>query len=463
MNMKKKIFIIFLLIFTVGFININKVHAASSLSITCEDNTIEVGETTSCMVIGTVEKTYSGITAALGSNSYLQINQDSLRNLTDLPGDTHIYYIGEEVFPAGNIEITSFTVTGLSSGSGSLFLRQRTDEEPLGYWRYTETGTEPIIVPPFNYGITVTGGSDPGTLSGDSLLTNLVPNTGELTPAFDSYTFLYSMSVDFTRAGRITFNATKSNVYASVGNTSCDIPNSTSIESITCNIVVTAQDQTTSTYSVTINNSAYVEPIVTNDIFLETLDYDIGGALIPDFKRDVFEYEMHINFSNYTEINFTTTESEDGITVRGKKCLIPSNPNVESVTCNIKLSKNDKSANYKIVLINTNRPDIKCDLVIKSNIYIIDQTNKVIRVNSEHSLDTIKANLYSSCGEIQVFNDKVIITDGNNIVEYKLEKLKMPQTGNKKFLYFLACGSVLVIIGVFMFSKNYFFKKEELK
>ena len=117
---------------------------------------------------------------------------------------------------------------------------------------------------------------------------------------------------------------------------------------------------------------------------------------------------------------------------------------------------------YKIVLINTNRPDIKCDLVIKSNVYTIDQTNKIIRVNSEHSLETIKSNLFSSCGEISVYNDKVIITDGTNLAEYKLEKLIMPQTGNKKFLYLLACGSVLVIIGVFMFSKNYFFKKEEL-
>ena len=71
---------------------------------------------------------------------------------------------------------------------------------------------------------------------------------------------------------------------------------------------------------------------------------------------------------------------------------------------------------YTILIKNTNSPDIKCDLVIKSNVYTIDQAKKIIKVNSEHSLETIKSNLYSSCGEIRIFNDKVTISDNSNIV-----------------------------------------------
>lgn len=460
--MKKKLLILLLTIFAISFIKMGNVYAAS-LYFECTDNTLEVGETTNCLVKGTVEERFGGITAQLGSNSHIQIVESTLRNISPIPPlglveESHIYYFNGTIANPGSYDITSFTVKAISAGTGTLTLRSWSQAERMGF--VDESFERIIEAPESNYDITVTGGSEPE--SSDSSLAALVPNVGQLTPAFASDVYGYSMDVDFTTTRSVVFDTTTNEEHATVGNTTCNLPNSTSVESVTCNIVVTAQDESSSVYTISINNSAYEDPIITHDIFIETLTFDIPGTLIPTFKRDVYSYEMHINFSNYSEINFTPTLSETGITVTGKKCTIPDNPNMEKVTCNIKLTKNEKSSNYKIVLINTNRPDIKCDLVIKSNVYTIDQTNKIIRVNSEHSLETIKSNLFSSCGEISVYNDKVIITDGTNLAEYKLEKLIMPQTGNKKFLYLLACGSVLVIIGVFMFSKNYFFKKEEL-
>lgn len=455
--MKKKILILLFTIFAAGFINVNKVYA-NSMSIECDDTTIGVGETTNCTVKGTVDEAFMSVTAALGSDNHLEIIESSIRNVSPFGGTTHIYYIDGTTAQAGSYDFTTFTVRGLSKGSGVLTLRARTDEEPLGYANASMTLI--MEVPDFNYPITV-GGEDPQPVSHDSTLANLVPNEGELFPNFTSDNTVYSLNTDFTRAGRITFTATKNNDYASVGNTTCDIPNSTSIESVTCNIVVTAQDTTTTTvYSIVIYNTAYVEPPVTNDIYLNSLSYDVSGILVPDFVKTTFEYEMSINFSNYREVNFIVEPSEEGITITGKKCAIPSNPNIQSVTCNIHLTKNEKSANYKIVLRNSNSPDDKCDLIIKSNVYTIDETRGIIKVNSEHSLDTIRANLYSSCGEIKVFQDVVVITDGVNLREYKLERLIIPQTGNKKFIYLLAFASVLVIIGVFMISKKVLFKKE---
>ena len=79
----------------------------------------------------------------------------------------------------------------------------------------------------------------------------------------------------------------------------------------------------------------------------------------------------------------------------------------------------------------------------------------------DHTKETIKANLYSTCGEINVFDDKVVISYGANSSTYTLERVINPQTGNNKILYALAIVSVLAIIGIGIFAKKKLFSKED--
>lgn len=461
--MKKKIIITLLIVFCLGFIKINTAYA-DSLGFECESTTLEVGDTTNCKVIGTTTHGSRGVAAALTGSSNLQLS--SVSNISPFNfnmGTTPIYYMSTSVVNAGSFDIARFTITALSAGDAYLYLNDYGDDDGMGftdetadYFYYLDSVTYPITIS--------SGGDDPTPKSSDSLLTELTPNIGALDQAFVSDNFNYTMSVDFTRVTRINFAVTKSHPMATVGSTICTIPDSTTVESVVCNIQVTAEDTITkSTYSITINNSAYNPPAPpTEDIFINRLTFDVDAVLTPTFEKDVYLYDMSVNFANVREINFTA-EVEDGVTITGKKCTLPSSSTVSSTVCNISITKGEKSANYKITVHNTYSPDVQCDMIIRSNVYTIDQNKKVIKVNKDHSLETIKANLSSTCGEIKVYEDKVTITDAGKVVEYKLERIIMPQTGNKKFLYILAFGSVLVIIGVFMFSKNYFFKKEELK
>lgn len=441
--MKKKLLISLFILFGISYFNMSRVYA-NSMNITCDKTTIDVGETTSCKVIGTATETIAGISAGLGSDSHIEILTDTIRNLSTFSGDYHIYY-GTGIQSPGTFDIASFDIKGLSSGRGAITLREYSDQSPLGF--LNEDSTLYIGVPDVNYYITVGNGTDPTPKSSDSSLAALVPSVGELTPPFASNVYNYGMDIDFTNVRRIDFTATKNHPLASVSGTTCTIPNSKNIKNTTCNITVTAEDGSKSTYAVTVNNSAYEEEVIPAEITKITTN---DGLLTPTFSKDVLNYTMNINFLNFDNVSFKITFSDGNSSTQ--KCDIPKSSSVESVTCTI-----DK---YTILIKNTNSPDIKCDLVIKSNVYTIDQAKKIIKVNSEHSLETIKSNLYSSCGEIRVFNDKVTISDNSNIVEYKLEKLIMPQTGNNLIIYPLAIASVLVIIGLFIFIKKKYFKKE---
>ena len=465
--MKKKIFIIISIAFCIGFCNIKNVFA-DTMEISCTTTTLNVGDTIECMITGTTaEETRSVLGKIINSNNVTVSNLTIIPNISpytmgdaDQNTNTFACYSSGPV-STGDHDLFSFNVTALSAGTGTISLRNYVvgDNDLLGY---TTTDSREIQVAPSDYILTISSGGDPEPptpKSHDSSLSNLVPEEGELNPGFTSDNFLYSMVLDFTTIRTINFTATKNDPAASVGETSCGLPDSTSVESVICNIQVTAEDNSKSTYKITINNSAYVPtPEPTGDIFINKLTYDVDAVLSPVFQKDIYLYEMSVNFSNIHEINFNV-QVDEGITVSGKRCVLPSGASALT-TCIINIRKNDKNAVYRINVKNTDSPDIQCDLIIRSNVYTIDQDKRIIKVNSEHSLETIKANLYSNCGAIQVLDDKVIITSGTESREYKLEKYIMPKTGNNKIIYPLAIASVLAIIGIFIFVKKKYFKKE---
>ena len=89
-----------------------------------------------------------------------------------------------------------------------------------------------------------------------------------------------------------------------------------------------------------------------------------------------------------------------------------------------------------------------CNLRITSTVYTVDEASRTIKVPSTASAETIRSNLTSSCGEIRVLSDKVVLTDENTSKEYKLEKIVILQTGNKIVHYKFLIIAIMAILGI---------------
>lgn len=142
--------------------------------------------------------------------------------------------------------------------------------------------------------------------SADSSLKSLTIDHGTLSPAFNQNTRTYSATVD-ADITEINVNAIPNSLYGSIksitGNTNLDF-GSNQIE-----IIVEAEDKTTSSYIINVTRKEY--DIATLD------DIKVDGVSITDFDKDTFEYTLNgVEFSK-TSINIETTKSNSYATVTG--------------------------------------------------------------------------------------------------------------------------------------------------
>jgi hypothetical protein len=174
---KRKSINILLIVFCLCFFGIKNAYA-DTLGFTCNDATLEVGDTTTCKVIGTTDHPSRGVVARLGSNENLEIsNIVNISPFTD--GSTPIYYTKTApAAAAGDYDIVSFKVTALSSGTGTLTLRDFSEDDGMGF--IDGTVDEFYYLEAVNFDIPITNGGGGSEPSNDSLLTSLVPNVGEL-------------------------------------------------------------------------------------------------------------------------------------------------------------------------------------------------------------------------------------------------------------------------------------------
>ena len=97
-----------------------------------------------------------------------------------------------------------------------------------------------------------------------------------------------------------------------------------------------------------------------------------------------------------------------------------------------------------------------CDLKLTSSVYEIDNDKLTInRVNKAHSLDTIRSNISTTCGNIMVNENKVVLSTSTQIKEYTINRVWMPQTGQKVVKYTLAIVVILAaIVGLIILKKK---------
>jgi len=155
--------------------------------------------------------------------------------------------------------------------------------------------------------------------SSNSNLNNLSINSGTLTPAFDSGTTSYSVSVPFA-INTVTFTPTVSDIgHASVqvnGTTvtsgSASGPIALVVGANTINIVVTAQDESTKTYSVTVTRG-----VVSTNAQLSSLTLS-SGSLTPGFNSTITSYTASVpNATTSVTLTPALADATATVTVNG--------------------------------------------------------------------------------------------------------------------------------------------------
>ncbi|GHT24281.1 hypothetical protein AGMMS4957_17050 [Bacteroidia bacterium] len=133
---------------------------------------------------------------------------------------------------------------------------------------------------------TVTVNRAAPTLSNNANLSSLTVNQGTLSPNFNSGTIAYTVSVG-NAVTSITLTATKAHAAASV---SGDGAKSLNVGANTFPVVVTAEDGTTKTYTVTVNRAS---PTLSNDATLSSLSVN-QGTLTPSFNANTTNYSVSV-------------------------------------------------------------------------------------------------------------------------------------------------------------------------
>ncbi|WP_165958108.1 cadherin-like beta sandwich domain-containing protein [Segetibacter sp. 3557_3] len=206
------------------------------------------------------------------------------------------------------------------------------------------------------YSVTV---NKAAVVSSNNNLSNLVLSTGSLSPAFSSGTTGYNVSVGST-TGSITLTPTAEDPAATItidgtpiasGGTSAPITLNTGNRTI--NIVVTAQDQSIKTYSVTVNKAA----VVSSNNNLSNLVLSTG-SLSPSFSSGTTSYNVSIG-SSTGSITLTPTAEDpaatitvDGIGVASGATSAPITLNTGNRTINIIVTAQDQSVKTYSVTVN---------------------------------------------------------------------------------------------------------------
>lgn len=98
----------------------------------------------------------------------------------------------------------------------------------------------------------------------------------------------------------------------------------------------------------------------------------------------------------------------------------------------------------------------ECKMILSSSVYTIDNNKLTINnVDKNHSVETIRNNITSDCGTIMVSENKVVLSTNKEIKEYTINRMWMPQTGQKVIKYtVIIAGIIAIITGLLIYKKK---------
>ena len=308
----------------------------SSAAITVNGNTVTsdngyiltsltAGEPTTVTVIVTAQdsttKTY---TITLTRAASLSGNAD-LGSLTISSGTLSPQFSSSDITYTASVDnsVTQVTVTPTASDSSAAITVNGNDvTSDNGYILTSLTAGEPTTVTVIvtaqdsttkTYTITLTRAA---SLSGNADLGSLTISSGTLSPQFSSSDITYTASVD-NSVTQVTVTPTASDSSAAITVNGNDVTSDngyiltslTAGEPTTVTVIVTAQDSTTKTYTITLTRAASLS----GNADLGSLTIS-SGTLSPQFSSSVITYTASVD-NSVTQVTVTPTASDSSATI----------------------------------------------------------------------------------------------------------------------------------------------------
>lgn len=369
--MKKKYFVIGVILSVLLPINVKAL--SGSVSISCNNSSIEVGSNTTCTISGYSDSEISALSASLtssGSISISNINTSSIWQGNGGDGNIQLYTDSNK---SGGFSIATFTITGNSIGSGNINLNsvKFTDasfsENSISGSSITITVKEKYVPKPDPTP------SNPGNTSSNNQTTVITnPSTPEATKSNDASLkniTISNVNFEFSK-DKLEYDIEVSNsiekieINAEVNNDKAKvtIPSDLSLKlgNNTFIIEVEAEDGTKKEYKINIKRLERVLSSNTNLSKLEIKGYNIK------FNKDKYIYDIGNIKSNKLNITATSEDKLSKISIYGNNNIGKNDVIVIKVT-----AEDNTTKEYLIYANNTSNNSIKDILLITFLVLLI--------------------------------------------------------------------------------------------
>lgn len=385
---------------------------------------------TSCVSVVSIESTNEDVADFQGTT---KINYNRAKGF----GTSGNYH--NVTFKAGSSSCTADIYIGGGSDNTISFLTSSFGVAGMAYMSTAATKTITVASATPSPSPSPSPSTSPTTKSNDSSLSKLSPSAGTLSPTFSSGTTNYTLTVPSSTM-KIDFTTATGNSKATVAGTSCDVSTS---NTTTCKIIVTAEDGSTSIYSVSVTKDSPDVPNTndngsgtstgkttpspsaatkSNNDYLKTLIAH-EGDLSPSFSRDTTDYKITVPY-DVTSLSLSAIAEESSAKVE-----ISGNSDFEvGATKTVAVTVTAEDGSQKVYHIAVTRSDKKADNDLKSlsvDGYEIspkfDKDTDKYYIKVPYGTTEIKVDALpeSSDSTVEIIGNKNL-SEGNNIVLVKV-------------------------------------------
>ena len=295
----------------------------------------------------------------------------------------------------------------------------------------------------------------------EDYLTSLSITPGEFTESFDPNTFGYTCNVD---------NDVESvNILATCGYEDSTLdgigehPIYIGVNYIDVSVIST--DNIVNTYTIIVIRGESEDESDTTE---KSNDASVKSIRVDGTEVNLQTLEYYYRDLDNDSINIEVVPNDSKARVRGNIGEQSVDLTVEENRYNITIIAEDGTTNsFDLIVKNSiynpeeesssdssdsSNGDNVC--LLSSESYKIDNINHIItNVWIDDTNDSIINNIKTSCGSISVNNDEVIVTNGTDVIKYRIERMWMPKTGNDIIKYSLIFAVIIGLAGIALISK----------
>lgn len=369
--------------------------SGASISISCAASTLEVGENTTCSLIGTVpEGALTSVNGTLTTNSNLRIDSVSKNSIfSGSDGNPHIVYTNGTGDSNANVTIATITVTAMGAGNGTLTIGPTT----LG------SGSALYNVDGYTANITTTISAI--EQSNNANLRELKVN-GTTVPGFNPansgpYTFTLDSSVSTAQVTATPQEAGSATIVSGTETYSLEAGETKSVS-----VVVKAGNQTT-TRTYTLNIVRPSASTSSTDNSIETIVVKNGETEFPVNKTSASQYDANVTNTSINSVNVSVSiASTSTVTINGERTASKNISLVKSGTTRVTIIVTSQSGSPKTYTLNiTKKASSGGTTTTKSSVATLSSlsvTNTKISSNFSSTAYSYKASVKNSVDSVTI-------------------------------------------------------------